>query len=288
MNKLLLFSAAILFSAICHAAPVAGDTVRFVNVKGTILSRSANGLVFLVEQNDSSRHSFVWTPDNVDDSGNPLQRWNLDLPFVKNKKPKNASHGSTYAFHGLYAGAAMPCGNSPAFVKTGWEIGLSQLVGADIPFRAGGTSFRLAAGFGWKIVNIGGGTTLTGGQGPAVAEPLPDGATKAKAKITNFHLSAPLMLVQPLGNGGMVFSAGGELHLNTYTRASASYRTSESVTVSHKLRGLEQRFATVDIVAFLGMKGKCGLYARWSPMKPWRSGFGPDYQTVSLGAMLGF
>lgn len=288
MNKLPLL-AAFVIPALCHAATVPGDTVTFVNVKETILTQSSTSMVLVVEQNDSSHHSFVWTPPEVDDSGAPLLRWNPDLPFVKNKKRKpSASVGTTYAFHGLYAGAAMVCGDSPDFVKTGWEIGLSQLAGADIPFRAGGTSVRVAAGFGWKIVNVGSRMALTGGQGPLTVEPLPEGATNAKAKITNFHFTFPLMLVQPLGRGNMVLSAGGELHLNTYTRASASYRTAESVTVKHKLRGLEQRFATVDVVAFLGMKGACGLYARWSPMKPWRSGYGPDYQTLSLGAMLGF
>lgn len=290
MNKLLSLFTALVFYVVCHAASVEADTLTFLNVRTAVLTQSPTDMVFVVEQNDSSRHSFVWTPEGVDDSGNLLQRWNPNFPFIKSKRSKSGvSHrGTTFSCHGLYAGAAMPCGDSPDFVKTGWEIGISQLFGADIPFRAGGTSVRLAAGFGWKIVNIGSGMTLVGGQGPLDVCQLPDGAIKAKAKITNFHFSVPLMIVQPLGGGNMVFSVGGELHLNTYARASASYRSAESITVKHKFRGLEQQFATVDLVAFLGMKGQCGLYGRWSPMKPWRTGFGPDYQTFSFGAMLGF
>ncbi len=57
---------------------------------------------------------------------------------------------------------------------------------------------------------------------------------------------------------------------------------------SRTFKGLHQRLLTPDLLLTVGAIDNAGIYLRWSPVKPFKSIYGPGYTTLSLGFSLGF
>ncbi len=212
------------------------------------------------------------------------KRWNLNRLLSTNTRRYRRSYVNTEYFRGFYAGGIIPLGsNSP--VKTGWEIGLSNFVRGEWSGGSKYPSVSIGAGFGWEILNMDRGCILEKMYGRLMVVPAPEGSRKIKSRIKNFHFTVPLSLKLPLSRSfGLTLT--GELHLNTYTTASSSWRMENGSKVSNSMKGLHQRIATIDMKAALGWFNSIGVYVNYSPMKKWIDGYGPEYKTLSVGATI--
>lgn len=213
-------------------------------------------------------------------------KWNLNKLFTKKERRRRQSRCETIGMQGIYAGGLIPTGAHGA-VTGGWEIGVNNIVAVEWSAGSGLPSASIGAGLGWEFQTIGHGKALMSEQGVLSVISLPEEAHDIKSRIKRFHFTVPLTIFLPMDDS-FGLSLGGELHLNTYTTASSSWSTGEHSRESHSYKGLHQRIATVDITATLGWKDAAGVYVTYSPMKPWKDGYGSQYKTIAVGMSINF
>lgn len=287
-----------LITAICLTATLsaAAQTV----LTDTIVGIYDPSNVTVVTKSDGRQIVTISIIDNADDQNlsadtgmlpsffdlTKPKRWNLDKLFTKKPRNNNRNIVDTEGLKGLYAGGIIPMGeDSP--IKNGWEIGLSSLIRGEWSAGWNRPSVSIGAGFGWEILNMDRGCILEKVNGRLLVATAPEGSRKINSRIKNFHFTVPLTLNLPMG-GSFGLSLTGELHLNTYTTASSSWRTENGNKVSYSLKGLHQRIATIDMKACLGWFNEIGVYVKYSPMDKWMDGYGPEYKTLSVGASFNF
>lgn len=287
-----------LITAICLAATL--SAAAQTEHPDTIVGIYDPSYVTVITKSDGTQIVTISITDNANDSDVPFdsnifpsffdltkpKRWNLDRLFTKKRKKNRHSVVYTEGFKGLYAGGIIPLGeDSP--VRSGWEIGLSSLIRGEWSTGRRGPSVCVGAGFGWEILNMDHGCILEKVDGRLTVTSAPEGSRKIQSRIKNFHFNVPLTLNLPMSSSfGLTLT--GELHLNTYTTASSSWRNENGNKVSSSFKGLHQRIATIDMKACLGWYNAIGVYVNYSPMKKWMDGYGPEYKTLSVGASLNF
>lgn len=214
------------------------------------------------------------------------RHWSVSNLFSDKKKTKSRSYTSTNGLQGLYAGGLISTDGDPA-IKNGWEIGISNIIQGRWSAGRGKPMAMIGLGLGWQRINVGNGLILSADHGILSLTSLPEGCHDLKSKIKTFHFTVPLAVVLPFSQS-IGLTLGGELHLNTYTTATASWTNENSKHIKKSMKGLHQRMATIELKGSLGWTNGVAVYASYSPMKKWKAGYGPEYKTIAIGATVAF
>lgn len=308
MNKIkTIITAAIALSIIpmAHSQEQKPDTIAIFNDTQRVTITTTEGgsrVVITEESNDErlvstkqtkSKHTYTITNSESGTFINSPLGWNVSRLLTGRKKAKRkiAPHSETDGLRGIYAGGLIPIGNQGA-VNGGWEIGVKNLLIGEWIAGEGLPSLSIGAGLGWKFQTIGDGYVLGSDNGVLTLRAIPAGVHDASSRIKHFHFTIPITLFIPM-HKSFGISIGAELHVNTYTTASASWNRIDPTNgltehIKTNYKGLHQKIATAELTATLGWKEAIGLYVSWAPMGPWKKGYGPQYKTLAIGASLNF
>lgn len=298
------FIAAMIAAAACWATSAAQselpDTLAVFDSSENVtidISDKGRRTVTVVRRTDTKETRQTYTICEVDSSESFIDSprgWNIAKLLKQNRKQRKErkrSHVYTDGLVGVYAGGVIPTG-SHFPITGGWEIGVKNLVAGVWSAGAGLPSVSLGAGFGWRVMTVGHGNILHGQNGILTPTPATEGTHDHHSSIEHFHFIVPLTVNLPI-HKQFALSVAGELHLNTYSTASSSWTVTDGPGGKpHKeqwdYKGLHQRIATVDCTAAIGWREAMGVYVTWSPMRPWQKGYGPQYKTLSVGAIINF
>lgn len=211
--------------------------------------------------------------------------WNLNR-LLSSRTPGRHQKVTTGWMQDIYAGALIPTGDH-GIVTGGWEIGVNNIVcGIWQPGR-NSAWLSLGAGLGWEIQTVGHGYTLYKDNGALVMAPHQEGHYDYRTNINRFHFTVPLSAGIPL-SGSFCLKITGELHLNSYVTASSSWKMPDNVKASYSFKGLHQKIVTADITGAIGWRDGIGVYVTYSPMNPFKKGYGPEYKTIAIGGYINF
>jgi len=252
----------------------------------TVVSRTATKdtrQTYTISEIDSTE-SFIDSP----------RGWNIAKLLKQDRRQRRDRRRSkvyTDGLLGIYAGGVIPAGTHFP-VTGGWEIGIKNVVAGVWSAGRGLPSVSIGAGFGWRILSVGHGNILYGQNGILTAAPAPEGTHDLRSSMTHFHFTVPLTVNVPICKR-FAAAVAAELHLNTYSTASSSWTVTDGATgKTHKeqwdFKGLHQRIATIDWTATIGWREAAGLYLTWSPTRIWKKGYGRQYTSLSVGAIVNF
>ncbi len=108
-------------------------------------------------------------------------------------------------------------------------------------------------------------------------------------KTTALHVSnhqVPLLFTLHI-RPDVKFTAGGIGVFNTYAYAQTEI-TNGASKIKTTYKGLQQRLFTAEVMCSLGVCDILGIYASWSPMTLFKSPYGPQLKSWSIGATVNF
>ena len=113
-------------------------------------------------------------------------------------------------------------------------------------------------------------------------ENYPENASSRSSKINIFSLSVPFMFTQKFGQKSKCrLMLGPVVNFNVYGRINNSYEMGD-VETSDKIKGLEYRPVTIDLMAAFQYKG-IGAYFKYSPMSVLKTDKGPQFRSLTFG-----
>lgn len=203
----------------------------------------------------------------------------------------NRPRSYTSGMMDIYAGGTIPVGSHGA-ITGGWEIGIKNIICGVWSAGKKRPSISLGAGLGWRMQTVGHGTRLDLVEGRLLVLPAFDHTFNLRNSIRTFHFTVPVKVVIPTSDS-FALALAAELHLNTYTTASSSYDITDELShkthhIKSSFKGLHQSIATVDYTATIGWREALAVYVTFSPMHPWKGGYGPQYKTLSVGGVINF
>lgn len=211
----------------------------------------------------------------------------FNIPFKRTTEEKKRNNPSIDCFNDIYAGAVIPTESDRGFSRTGWEIGMLNLVRADWRLSSCGTYLSLGIGWQYRHITIGDGMMLDRDQnGTLLVEPIAESYHKVKSSLKSFAIQIPLSLSQKIYKA-FTIEVGGVAVLNTYTTGNVSWHE-DNVSSKMSVKGLHQRLLTVDAFARIGWRGNMAFYVRYSPMSQFKPHHGPQYNSVAVGMSIGF
>lgn len=211
----------------------------------------------------------------------------FNIPFKRTTEEKKRNNPSIDCFNDIYAGAVISTESDRGFSRTGWEIGMLNLVRADWRLSSCGTYLSLGIGWQYRHITIGDGMMLDRDQnGTLLVEPIAESYHKVKSSLKSFAIQIPLSLSQKIYKA-FTIEVGGVAVLNTYTTGNVSWNE-DNVSSKMSVKGLHQRLLTVDAFARIGWRGNMAFYVRYSPMSQFKPHHGPQYNSVAVGMSIGF
>lgn len=205
-------------------------------------------------------------------------------PNVRNRKRPNPS---VHYLCDFYSGASIPSDADRGLSRAGWEIGMLNVWKMEWRLSRCGT--RLSFGLGWQYRHLTIGDGLMADRsdnGSYALTPIPSQYYDVKSSLKNFSIQFPLLLSQNIYRT-LTIEFGGVGMLNTYTTGNCSWRE-DGVKSKRPIKHLHQRILTVDALARIGWRGDFAFYVRYSPMSLFSRQFGPQFESVAIGASLGF
>ena len=113
-------------------------------------------------------------------------------------------------------------------------------------------------------------------------ENYPEKASSRSSKINIFSLSVPFMFTQKFGQKSKCkLMLGPVVNFNVYGRINNSYEMGD-VETSDRIKGLEYRPVTIDLMAAFQYKG-IGAYFKYSPMSVLKTDKGPQFRSLTFG-----
>lgn len=275
------------FTVLTAGAQTAPDTIaRIKGVRELSVTRTPEGIDIVAEgtkDNPDFRYEYS-TQYSADSTRHSIPA--LNLPFLNGfgakEHKKTTTAGRVYCDFEIYTGTAIPTGSTPA--QASFEIGASRIIGGSMWY---GSRFCISAAFGMGYAQyaVGDGMRLDAAGQRVYFVPQTPGSRDCSSRLRLFRLHVPLTLtVRPAGN--FYITAGAWLNLNCRMWASTAYTIGDTRT-SQGFKRLHQRLFTAD--AFLSLRlSSLGLYARYCPQSLFRKGWGPDFESVSVGMTCNF
>ncbi len=269
------------------------DTVKVINeASSVVITRCDSTTRIMVNGNDKDpRYQFTYEVDVATTESRASKsddRWMPSVPIVDANKNKDKPHkklGYVY-LRDITIGALIPL-DAPQGVDPSVEYGFNCLAGlAYRPWRRGPV-FCIGIGMMGRRLSIHNGKMLGKSGDALVLEDRPTAYTSVKSSINTVGITVPFMLSQRLVRD-FGFSLGAVVNLNTYTTGETKYKVGET-EYKENYKNLQQRIFTVDLMASVGLigDGAIGLYVKYSSMKMFRPGYGPDFNLVSAGLVFG-
>ncbi len=261
--------------------------------KSAVLPGIGNGNKVTVEVVSPYAANRRYKRVEMDEDNDTKSIWDIENPFsrlysLSKRQPKRQSrkpYGVTTAFKNIYVGGVIAT-DAPDGISSSWEAGVANVIAGEWRFSRT-SSISIGAGFGFSQVRVRKGMIPVSENGKLLLTTAPQDAVKADGMIHNFHFSIPLMYTQKF-NRSFGLSLGAELHLNTYSHATATVKDKEGISTKTSYKGLHQRMATPSLVAILGWTQAAGVYVRYNPVRLWDEAYGPQYRTWAIGLSLSF
>lgn len=175
---------------------------------------------------------------------------------------------------------------SDADVKPGksFEISWLNVIGAKYNT---GTGQRISVGLGidWKNYKLGSSERFSAGEAGISLLPYPAGSTSRTSRLKVFALELPIIFRQRIGKYVDVF-AGEITNFNLHASVLTSYTHAEGKVKETTTKGLHTSKVTFDLMAGANYR-KVGVYVRYSPCRVIKKDFGPKFNTLSFGVVLG-
>lgn len=282
MRKMIVIAAVMCAAALKAVGQTPADTLITVESPAEVTVEKKNGGTVVTVKGSASDARFNYrysvSPDTVADM--PF----FNIPFTGSQTlPDNRTVRELDFFRGVYAGALIPM-SGPSALKTSWEVGLNQILGYRV--RRRGSDFSLGIGIGYRRIGVGKGLVTEKAGDALVLLPAPDEATDVSARIESALIQIPLLFTQRICRT-FGFSFGVVANFNIYTAASMNYHIGDT-KFSKTVKGLHQRILTPDLILTIGSVNNAGVYVRWSPVKTFKSIYGPGWNTLSVGVSLAF
>lgn len=282
MRKMIVIAAVMGAAALKAVGQAPADTLITVESPAEVTVEKKDGGTVVTVKGSASDERFNYrysvSPDTVADM--PF----FNIPFTGSQTlPDNRTVRELDFFRGVYAGALIPM-SGPSALKTSWEVGLNQILGYRV--RRRGSDFSLGLGLGYRRIGVGKGLVTEKAGDALVLLPAPDEATDVSARIESALIQIPLLFTQRICRT-FGFSFGVVANFNIYTAASMNYHIGDT-KFSKTVKGLHQRILTPDLILTVGSVNNAGVYVRWSPVKTFKSIYGPGWNTLSVGVSLAF
>lgn len=290
MKTISLIFTAITVTTMTASAVESGDTVATVNqpVIVRIISSGNNKKVTVEGCAGQPDYRLEYESSIKSESTDSIDEpFIFNIPFKRTTEEKKRNNPSIDCFNDIYAGAVIPTESDRGFSRTGWEIGMLNLVRADWRLSSCGTYLSLGIGWQYRHITIGDGMMLDRDQnGTLLVEPIAESYHKVKSSLKSFAIQIPLSLSQKIYKA-FTIEVGGVAVLNTYTTGNVSWHE-DNVSSKMSVKGLHQRLLTVDAFARIGWRGNMAFYVRYYPMSQFKPHHGPQYNSVAIGMSIGF
>ena len=275
--------------------PEPPDTIKLItNPDKVTVTRSGDTTVIQVETTDDFGSDTFTYEVTVADSTEDDSMIDFEIPLGIGKKEKAGRTGrsrkrklrtSMFMMGNVYIGQRFNYfdkGN----VKNSYEVGVRNLVGIRWSHGRSTPSFSIGLGFGTQRYSARSGFRYAMDGSDLILIPVAEGNRVRSTDLQVWNFQVPLLLTVPIGRV-VEFQAGVIGCFNSYAKArthldSGDYRTKTSY------KGLQQRLFTAEPTVALGVCDILGVYASWSPMPLFKSPYGQELKSWSIGATINF
>ncbi len=289
--------AALTFTAAAQTITEQADTVKVIkDAQQITIQKTADGNSIITVNGTKTKDDYYYqlqVSKEKDEAPN-TDGINIGANFPFSQKSKKKL--SYDVAKNMYFGITVPTGiGSPLAddaVSTSYEVGIGQVAGITYKPLGDGFSISTGLGFGMRQFSIKNTYLLHSGldRRLEIVEKTKT-QNRCKSRISSAYLQIPVMFTQKIYKSFGV-SLGAIVNFNTYTIATIKYRDDEEVdaTLYHEetYKGLHQRLVTVDFMATIGSVDNIGIFVRYSPMKMFENGYGPEIKSLTTGITLNF
>lgn len=227
--------------------------------------------------------------------------WDFKIPFASSNKAKASStqryKRARFSFNildnlqfgmGLVSATSQAAGMDIDMTNAGFEFFLNNLVQWEYtPIR--NTSLTMGFGVDWRNYRMRGNTRFIKEGANITLGSYPENADINFSRLKVFSLTLDLMLRQRLF-GHVSVAAGPVLNFNT----SGSLKTRYTLVDGDKREGVKERNSNIHQKAVtVDFKGELKIspiafYVKYSPMNVLDTNYGPEFRSLSAGAMIEF
>lgn len=292
MKHLFVAATAVCCLMVATAAGAANaDTVKVIeNPAKVIITEDSLGSHVNIVGTSGKSSAYTYSVKHGDDDVVKTKQdadWNLNNPFAKGGRDRR-SHwslvcGGLYFGWGWYNGTS---GNAPE-IKDNLghtsQFGILDVFGVRYS-TLHGQAISLGVGFEARTYRIHNGMRFTkDDDGKLAAIGFPENSHKHGSQISYVSIQFPLMIEQRAGN--VKFFAGPLLQLSPWSKIENKYTVNDR-DYNENIRKIHQRIFTCDLMGGVSWSG-CGLYVRYQPQNLFKSGWGPEFKSISMGIIIG-
>lgn len=283
-----------LWSSVSAQEPV--DTIKIIDrTEEVTVTRVGNTTKLVANISDSAGvkkqfiHEIEVSSDDSFHVPDSFDGWEMNIPFLTPRNPsgkegveEKVRRSVSLGFAHTYWGWRFNY-NEKSHVKNCFEVGVRELIGIKWQRGRRGPGFSMGIGFGMMRFLACDGYAYGKENDAIVIISVREAARVDKSRLDVWRFHVPVLFDFPLGKRGKI-SVGGIVDLNTYAKATTQlYYGDERDKTLYK--GFQQNLLTADLFASVSVGG-FGLYCTWSPMKVFKSGFGPGWKAWSIGVDL--
>lgn len=279
------------FLHIFAQTPEIPDTVRTIeNAEKVVITGTAGTTrVDVTTREEYGKELFTYNI-TVNDSTDPVTDDTIDfeLPFGigKEKKKKHSRiQTSIFGIGNIYMGHRFNYfdkGN----IKNSLEGGFRDLIGIRWSRGAYTPSFSIGLGIGFQKYQAQDGFMFSRMGSNLVVVPVGEGYRVKSTALHVINYQVPLLFTLPIGRD-VKFTAGGIGVFNTYAYARTEISNGTS-KIKTTYKGLQQRLFTAEVIGSVGVWDILGVYVSWSPVSLFKSPYGPQLKSWSIGATINF
>ena len=287
MKKLFVMAALMGCASLQASAEVVGDTIVIKDAEKVRIENSASEQRIFIEgakyDSDFRYNQAIPYSDSSAVKRELKSSRCLDNYVVKDNKealktPKWTPGG--YVNLGLGTMVGAPDGYSFK-VWPSWEIG-AGLTGEWRPFGEKNV-WSIGFGIGWRYYRMSNATYWVKTDNVMGLAPYAAGQDDRVTSMTAFSLQVPITYTHYFTDeDGWGFTVGGIVNFNTGAHATREYSVGDE-DFDIDLNKIGQRPVTIDLLAVVRIPSFPDVYCKYSPMKFFKSGRGPEMNQLSFG-----
>lgn len=266
------------------------DTVKVAdNIKQVIVTKRNDGQLNVTlkgkPNNTTYSYSYSAYPKPSDKADTTTTEPLLPLIPEKNK----LKTFTPLWFPGCYVGFVAGTGDNELGMKTArsWEIGVAMFGVKYRPWQSR-SYFTATVDVAVKTFSTGKSDYRLSGYNPLQLVTSEQGYRVKSNSIQLWQFSVPVMYHQNITKA-FEFGIGAQVNWNWASYGHTKYKKiGSSLKYQEKLKQLNQRPFTADILATLGWRGDVQMYVKYSPMSVYSKEYGPKIETLSFGVRFGF
>lgn len=285
MKNVYFFIAALF--AVTQMAAQSTDTVTVIDQpRQVIITETPTGsIIKVMGAKDKNDYSYTYQIDHAaNDSVHTSQElsndWELNFPFMKNKKKDY--HWSVES-KGLYFGGGLK--TSYDLVNNCFNWGILDI--ASINYHTlHGQHFSLGVGYDNKRFSLKRPNCFVMDEATDIVgiDSYPNDVNNRSSVLSVRAIQFPLLFQQDLSKNFHIV-LGASMNWNVYAKCNTHYKVNKT-NYDISYRGIKQNKITFDVIGALSFDG-LAIYCRYTPGNMFKKGFGPEIKnTWMLGAAI--